>query len=253
MAELNKTTMPGDRGAVDRITDRLRRSSILKQAVFFGRRVRTRAIESYLNIDTTNPPGKRFSLDTLNADPVPYEAVDYMLLRRYMKPVRLGGDDVVFDIGCGMGRMLCLFARRSVRKCIGIEFDRELAQIAVSNSRSLRGRRAPIEVRCGDAIEADYSEGPVYWMFNPFGVATMRQVLSRIRESLARAPRCVQLAYINPLHEHLVEELGVFTCVARAHSMFFKTYGASYWIHDPRSNAVSQANTGKSPASAGNH
>jgi predicted RNA methylase len=252
MAEFDKSTTTANRTVMDRMTDRLRHLNILKQAVFFGRRVRTGAIESYLNISTINPPGKRFSLDTRNADPVPYEAVDYVLLQQYMRPVRLTSNDVVFDVGCGMGRVLCLFARRDVRKCIGIEFDRELAQIAVSNSRSLRGRRAPVEIRCCDAIEADYSEGTVYWMFNPFGEATMRQVLSRIQQSLEKSPRRVQLAYINPKHEDLVVELKTFACIAREQSPFFRTYGASYWTNDPRP-VREPGRTGNLPASEGIH
>ena len=38
--------------------------------------------------------------------------------------------DTVIDIGCGMGRALCLFARRNVRKCIGIEYDPGFAERA---------------------------------------------------------------------------------------------------------------------------
>jgi precorrin-6B methylase 2 len=89
-----------------------------------------------------------------------------------MKPVRIADHDVVMDIGCGMGRVLCVFARRRLKKCIGIEFSGELAGIAERNARALRGRRAPIEIRIGDAAEADYTEGTIFWIYNPFGERT---------------------------------------------------------------------------------
>jgi SAM-dependent methyltransferase len=217
-------------GAADRITDRLRRLGGLKSLVLKGRDFRTRVIDRWLNIDTVNPRGERFGLENTNADPVAYEPVDYLLLRRYMRPVKLGSDDVVYDIGCGMGRMLCLFARRNVKQVVGIEYDARLADIARLNVASMRGRKAPIEVRQGDAIEADYDAATVIWMFNPFGPQTMSLVLDRVGESLQRVPRRLQVAYINPLHESLFAVRPWLRHVGIEKSPFFKTYHASYWV-----------------------
>lgn len=220
-------------GLVDALTAKLRRFGGLKSVILAGRRVRERAIERWLGIDTVSPPGKRFDLGTHFADPVPYEPVDYVLLRRYTRPIRLRPDDVVVDIGCGMGRMLCLFARRRVRKVIGIEFSRELAEIARQNAATVRGRRAEIEVRQGDACEADYSDATVIWMFNPFGPATMRTVMERLGRSLEAKPRTIQIAYVNPLHEDILAATGWLRRTGREQSLFFRTYGASYWSNAP--------------------
>jgi len=217
-------------GAADRITDRLRRLGGLKSLVLKGRDLRTRAIDRWLNINTVNPRGQRLGLENTNADPVAYEPVDYLLLRRYMRPVKLASDDVVYDIGCGMGRMLCLFARRPVRQVVGIEYDGRLAEMARQNVGAMRGRKSPIEVRHGDAIEADYDAATVIWMFNPFGPQTMNLVLDRIGESLMRVPRRVQVAYINPLHEGLFAQRTWLRHVGIERSQFFKTYHASYWL-----------------------
>jgi len=220
-------------GAADRITDRLRRLGGLKSLVLKGRDLRTRAIDRWLNINTVNPRGQRFGLQNTNADPVAYEPVDYLLLRRYMRPVALGPKDVVYDIGCGMGRMLCLFARRRIKEVVGIEYDVRLTEIARRNVATMRGRRTPIEVRHGDAVEADYDAATVIWMFNPFGPQTMTLVLDRIGESLDRCPRRIQVAYINPLHESLFAERPWLRRVGIEKSPFFKTYHASYWMAEP--------------------
>lgn len=213
----------------DRITDRLRHMALLKRGVLAGRNIRTRLIEKWLRVSTVHPADEQFSMDTHFADGVAYEPVDYVLLHKFMKPLTLQRDDVIFDIGCGMGRALCLFARRNVRACVGIEFNDRLADIAKANTARLRGRHTQVEVRCGDAIEADYSTGTVFWLFNPFGAKTMQSVLERIEQSVRTRARAIQLAYINPMHEHLLDQQKWLTCVHRYRSLYFKTYGASYW------------------------
>jgi len=220
-------------GAADRITDRLRGLHGLKSLVLRGRSLRSVAIDRWLNISTVNPRGQRFGLRNTHADPVAYEPVDYLLLRRYMRPVRLTPEDVVYDVGCGMGRMLCLFARRKVKLVVGIEYDARLAEMARLNADRVRGRRSPIEVRPGDAIEADYDGATVIWMFNPFGPQTMRLVLDRLGESLQRVPRRVQVAYVNPLHESLFAERPWLRHEGIERSRFFKTYHAAYWSAVP--------------------
>jgi precorrin-6B methylase 2 len=221
------------KGALQKVSASLRANAILREGVFRTRDVCTRLIERRLGINTTSPRGKRYDLATKMADPVPYEATDYFLLRKYIRPLHLKPDDVVYDIGCGMGRMLCLFARRNIKQCIGIEHDAELAQIARTNADRLRGRRAPIEVRTGDAILADYSQATVIWMFNPFGAATMRHVLDNIGASLEQRPRQIQIAYINPQQEDLFRSHRWLTKAGEAHSLLFTKYHASYWLATP--------------------
>src|SRR4029453_3693274 len=125
-----------------------------------------------------------------------------------------------------------MFARTSVRKCIGIEFAPELAAKAQANAASLRGRRAPIEVRIGDAAACDYSDGTIFWLNNPFGAATLSAVMGRIGESLQASPRRIQIAYIYPFHKQVLASLPWLRCVHREQSMFCTTSEALYWSND---------------------
>ena len=117
---------------------------------------------------------------------------------------RPGPDDVFYDIGCGMGRVLCVAARWRIKRVVGIELDQPLCDIARRNADRMRGRHAPIDVRCEDASTADLSDGTIYYLYNPFGPETMRDVLGRIRRSLADRPRRVRVVYHNSVHEDLV-------------------------------------------------
>src|SRR6478735_8230918 len=62
-----------------------------------------------------------------------YEPINYITLRRCLQAMELGHDDVVFDIGCGLGRVLCVLARMPIRKCVGIDLDPAFVESAKKN------------------------------------------------------------------------------------------------------------------------
>jgi predicted RNA methylase len=169
--------------------------------------------ELALNIRTTPPqssPTESAEPTVTQSDPRPrhddsarYEVPDYFYMRKVLQVLSPGPKDVVFDLGCGLGRFLCLAARRKVRKCVGIELRAQLCEAAQENARCLRGRHAPIEIRCEDAATADMSGGTIYYMYNPFGPTTMRDVLANMRASLSTNPRTIKIAYYNSIHEEL--------------------------------------------------
>jgi predicted RNA methylase len=149
--------------------------------------------------DTPSDPRPRHN------DSARYEVPDYFYMRRVLQVLSPAPEDVVFDLGCGLGRFLCLAARRKIRKCVGIELRSQLCKAAQENAGHLRGRRAPIEVRCGDAATADMSGGTIYYMYNPFGPTTMRDVLANIHASLSTNPRTIKIAYYNSIHDELFQ------------------------------------------------
>jgi hypothetical protein len=107
-----------------------------------------------------------------------------------------------------MGRFICLMARKKVRKCVGVELSPGLCKVAQENARWLRGRKALIEIVCADAASADLSSGTMYYMYNPFGRATMKDVLRSICVSLSRNPRNITIAYYNSILTDVFKESG---------------------------------------------
>ncbi len=166
------------------------------------------------------------------ADGVSYEPIGYFELWRFMGPLAAEREDVVFDVGCGMGRVTCAFARLPVRKCVGIELDPELAEQARQNARRLRGRRAEIEVRTEDACATNFADATVLFLFNPFGAETLRCVLDRLKSALQDSQRRVRLAYCNPKHQHVLEASGWLHRYGRRTSAFSE-FVATYWTNDP--------------------
>jgi SAM-dependent methyltransferase len=129
--------------------------------------------------------------------------VSYWILKYYLDWQRLNPNEIFFDVGCGDGRVLCMVARRKVRKCVGIELSRNFADKAIENAKNLRARVSPIEVRVGDAAVMDYSESTILYFGNPFGADTMKAVLNQLRKSVIAVPRSVLCIVILPVEQRL--------------------------------------------------
>jgi SAM-dependent methyltransferase len=177
-----------------------------------------RANDKYYRINTESVDA--FQFRSVCADATRYEAVPYWLLRRIVRIVSYGPEDVFFDIGCGKGRAIALFSRCKIKKCVGIEIDPALARVAMQNADKLRDRIAPIEIRVQNAIDSDYSSGTIYFLFNPFGAATLSDVLTKIQESLDKQPRKICIIYYNPLHLNLLQTVLGLQILQRTEKQF---------------------------------
>jgi precorrin-6B methylase 2 len=155
-------------------------------------------MDRILRVSTVEGPVANSGQESFQCDQHTYLPTDYLAIAYLFAPIAFGPQDVFVDIGCGLGRAVLMAARRPIRRAIGIEFDPPLALVAEQNARHLRGARAPIEIRNQDATDADYTEGTIFWMYHPFGKATMQIVLERLHQSLGSSPRRILIAYVNP-------------------------------------------------------
>jgi SAM-dependent methyltransferase len=206
----------------------LRQVPLLPRAARTFRNAYARLVDSRLGIHTLpqGPPVR--APGTQNQDSLEYEALDYPVLQRLFDQLELDADDVVYDVGCGKGRIVCMAAQRGVRRCVGIEFDPELAKDARRNADGLRQPKSPIEIQTADAAIADYSDGTVYCLFNPFGRQTVLAMLQRIRESLERQPRSVRFGYGNAAHGYAMDECGWLEPAGSISSVWYR-YPIRFW------------------------
>ncbi len=135
-------------------------------------------------------------IDVHNTDSCPYGTSNYSGLWKLLRYLALQPSDTFVDIGCGKGRMLCCAGRYSCRYVIGVDLSADLCAQARANARRMRGRRTPIVVQEGYAEKFDYAEGNVFYMFNPFGAATLDIVLEKIQHDVS--DRAIRLVYANP-------------------------------------------------------
>jgi SAM-dependent methyltransferase len=113
-------------------------------------------------------------------------------------PARL--EDFVFvDIGSGKGRVLLVAAEFPFKRIVGVEFSRELHEVARQNFSTYRNpaqRCTTLESICMDASEFDFPIEPlVLYLYNPFLEPLLARVMDRVSASLTAAPRPAFLLY----------------------------------------------------------
>jgi uncharacterized protein (TIGR03000 family) len=174
-----------------------------------GPRTATRRVEvrpgDFESVDLRGPGGR--PLIDVEYEPAPQEVVDALL--------RLAGvtrNDVVWDLGCGDGRIPVTAARKYACKACGFDIDPERVKESLANVRDHGvGRLVTIERR--DLFALDLSEGPTVVTLYLLPSLNAR-LLPQIRK-LPPGARVISVAHrmadIRP-DEHIVvdTELGEF-------------------------------------------
>jgi trans-aconitate methyltransferase len=156
---------------------------------------------------------------------VHYEPFQYSALRQLDAHLPVGERDVIYDLGCGLGRVVCHFARKGVGGVVGVEYDAALSKAAQANIERMKDRRAPARVVQGDAATVDCSDATVVFMYNPFGADTMRRVLAGLP-----ATRGMKIAYANPRQIEVFGEFPEFREVARFQAPYnLRQMGVVIW------------------------
>jgi SAM-dependent methyltransferase len=121
------------------------------------------------------------------------------------------------DFGAGKGRAVLLASHYPFARIIGVEFSKELVEIARRNIANYSGptlRRNAMEMHYGDATEFQIPNGPVViYLYNPFGKELMEKLVNNVRVSLEREPRDFIVLYNTPESESLWLKLQSLRCV----------------------------------------
>lgn len=124
------------------------------------------------------------------------------------------------DIGSGKSRTLLLASRYPFAQIIGVEFARELVDIARSNIERFRDpsqKCRALSVVEADAAAYDFPEAPlVVYFYNPFSKDVFDIVLKNLVSSLERRPRDCFVVYGSSSHRAIdwarpaIRETGIF-------------------------------------------
>ena len=91
--------------------------------------------------------------------PTPHEVVDRMLDEAKVRPT-----DVVYDLGCGDGRMVIAAAKRFGTRGVGVDLDPARIREARANAKAA-GVEKLVEFRVGDMFETDIREADVVLLY----------------------------------------------------------------------------------------
>jgi cyclopropane fatty-acyl-phospholipid synthase-like methyltransferase len=142
---------------------------------------------------------KKYSDDM--SDPVwkgDYMPTSYQNTLTLLKAAGVGKDSVVIDFGCGLGRVVFAAAHLGAKQSIGVEFDEDLFRAAESNKISSKFKDK-VSFSHTDASQFNIPvDANIFFFFNPFGAATMADVIQNIEKSIKTTPRKITIVYYNP-------------------------------------------------------
>ena len=94
----------------------------------------------------------------------PYVPTPYDVVNRMLELAEVTRDDVVYDLGCGDGRIVITAAERFGARGVGIDYDPE--RIAEANANAARrGVQNLVTFIQQDAMEADVSDATVVTLY----------------------------------------------------------------------------------------
>lgn len=127
-----------------------------------------------------------------SSDMVFYQPTPARHVFRMIAEAGFGPEDVLLDLGSGLGHVPLLASIVGGCRAIGIEWDPAYVHCARRCAQTLGLAR--VEFVQGDVRDADLSAGSVFYLYTPFRDAMLRRVLDRLKaEAAGRAIRLVAL------------------------------------------------------------
>ncbi len=102
---------------------------------------------------------------------------------RALLEVPVGPDDVLVDLGCGMGKVVLLSHLLTGVRAKGIELQPGLVERARHAASSLGADVTFLE---GDARHADLSDGTIFYLYAPFTGPVLTEVVGRLHQIAQR-------------------------------------------------------------------
>ncbi len=192
-----------------------------------------------------------------------YEPTPLRTLKRVFSLLGPDARDLTFiDFGSGKGRTLLFASHLNFRRIIGVEFARELHEVAEENIRVYRSRQQKcFDIRsiCSDA--ADFvlpDENCVLYFFHPFRADVMERVLSNVQTWYERRPRQLLALYYHPAPEcqQAIDNFGFLRkrgehempldlsgehCIYRRRLAIYEGCSRPGWARDVRARSVAAA------------
>jgi len=141
-----------------------------------------------------------------------YQPSSYYRLNKVIKHFSIDlKDECVLDLGCGKARFLFFAAFHGARKAIGVEFAKEIFEIANENKvkffRKNTNIKTEINIILSDVVNYEIDdEVTVVFLFNPFKEKVTEKIIENINNSLKRKARKIEIIYLNPVHSALFEK-----------------------------------------------
>jgi uncharacterized protein (TIGR03000 family) len=150
-----------------------------------------------------------------------YVPTDEAIVDKMLEMAKVTKDDVVYDLGCGDGRIVVTAAKRFGAKGVGIDIDPARIKDSLANVKKNKVEKL-VEIRQGDALQvADISKATVVMLYMlPEFQAKLAPILKR---ELKPGTRVVAHDYVLPGWEAVQEDS--VPAIFREHTVYLYRVG----------------------------
>ncbi|URL57877.1 hypothetical protein IM816_14855 [Luteibacter flocculans] len=138
-------------------------------------------IAGVLAIEEPDTPLSRLPPEMVFYQPTPARHIVDGVLR-----AAIAADDVVLDLGSGLGHVPILVHVLTGATARGVEREPAYVTRACEAARALQ--LAGVTMRVGDARDAEFTDVTVFYLFTPFIGTVLRDVMARIEHEARRRP-----------------------------------------------------------------
>jgi protein-L-isoaspartate O-methyltransferase len=116
--------------------------------------------------------------------------------------LQLGENDVLIDLGSGLGHVPLVAAIRSRARCVGVEL--EAAYVACARQCAHALNLANVRFVVQDVQATDLSEGTVFYLYTPFTGTIWQSVLGRLQQEAKQ--RTIRICTLGPCTALMAEQ-----------------------------------------------
>ena len=132
----------------------------------------------------------------------PYQPTPVRHILHLIAASALSEDDVLVDLGSGLGHVPLLVSILTGVRTLGVELQSDYVTRAQECARSLRLSR--VRFVAGDARDADLSTGSVFYLYSPFTGSILTEVLGALRKD--STSRAIRICSLGPCTSTLADE-----------------------------------------------
>lgn len=120
--------------------------------------------------------------ESLQPGGVPYLPASVDSILQFIQHARIGPEDVVVDVGSGIGRVCALIHLLTKAKCVGFELQQSLVERSRRRRWGKKGQGEGLTFLHGDAVELTKTlpEATHYFLYCPFDAATVERWLTAL-------------------------------------------------------------------------
>lgn len=134
----------------------------------------------------------------------PFVPTPMPVVRKMLEAAGINKDDLVYDLGCGDGRIVIEAARQYGARGVGIEYDLRLCEEARARAEQ-EGISALVEIRHEDISKSDFSDATVVMLYLlPESLKILEPKLKALRRGTRIVAHDYGIGDWKPLHTEVL-------------------------------------------------